>query len=267
MITLQELLSLKTDLFSKSNTLLVRHKDSRVEYRDILKDREKLLEYQKYQSRTIFKDAHYLISFIGQERRKSLLFGIFKINGVQSIDKGFYYDIEELNICEDLVDRVVVDWGKASLAWVQYYHKNSKEVLEILPKGYLGDFPGLTNFILDFQELKRLVDNPDANREWKSHLSSINGIYMILDKSTGSQYIGSACGNGGVWQRWAEYSKTRHGNNIILADLCNDVEYHKNFQFTVLQTLPSNLSNKEVIKLENLYKKKFGTKTFGLNKN
>ena len=109
MITLQELLSLKTDLFTKSNTLLVRHKDSRVEYRDILKDREKLLEYQKYQSRTIFKDADFLISFIGQERRKSLLFGIFKINEVRSIDKGFYYDIEELNICEDLVDRVVVD--------------------------------------------------------------------------------------------------------------------------------------------------------------
>jgi GIY-YIG catalytic domain len=267
MITIQELISLKTDLFKNSTALLVRHKDSRVEYRDILKDREKLIEYQKHQSRKIFRGADFLISFIGQERSKSLLLGFFKINGVVTNDKGFYYDIEELNICEDLVDRVVIDWGKASLAWVQYYNKNIKEVLEILPKGYLGEFPGLTNFILDFHELKRLVDNPDANREWKSHLASINGIYMILDKATGNQYIGSACGNGGVWQRWSEYSRNKHGNNIVLAKLCNDVDYHKNFQYTVLQTLPSNLPKNEVIKLENLYKKKFGTKTYGLNMN
>jgi hypothetical protein len=31
--------------------------------------------------------------------------------------------------------------------------------------------------------------------------------------------------------------------------------------------LPSNLNSREVIKIENLYKDKFGTKAFGLNQN
>lgn len=267
MITIQELISLKTDIFKNSKTLFVRHKDNRTEYREVLKDRDALIEYQKNQSRNVFKGFEYLVSFIGQERNKSLLFGFFKINGVAETEHGFYYDIEEIEICQDYIDRVVIDWGKGSLAWFQHYNKNQKEVLEILPKGYLGEFPGLTNFILDFNELRRLIENPDANREWKNHLSSVNGIYMILDKSNGNQYIGSACGNEGIWQRWSEYSKNRHGYNSQLIILCDDVNYHKNFQYTILQTLPSNLSKIEVIKIENLYKQKFGSKTYGLNSN
>jgi len=89
-----------------------------------------------------------------------------------------------------------------------------------------------------------------------------------LDKITGNQYIGSAYGKDGIWQRWSEYSKTGHGGNELLKELCLiDTQYYKNFQFTILQSLPSNLSNKDVIAVESLYKKKLGTKVFGLNKN
>ena len=267
-LTLQEIISLKTDIFDNSKVQLVRHKDSRTEYRDILKDRNKLIEYQKEQSSEVFKNTDYIVSFIGQERSKSLLFGFFKVNGVKKIDEKFYYDLEEIAVCGDLIDRVVIDWGKATLAWHQKYKSYPKEIVEILPKGYLGEFPGLTNFILEFQELKRLIENPDANRDWKNHLSSVNGIYMILDKFTGNQYIGSACGKDGIWQRWFEYSKTKDGGNKLLIKLLEtDNEYHKNFQYTVLQTLPSNLTQKEVVGIEKLYKIKFGTKSHGLNLN
>ena len=91
---------------------------------------------------------------------------------------------------------------------------------------------------------------------------------MILDTFTGNQYIGSAYGSKGIWQRWTDYSKSKHGGNKKLIQLCkNDTNYHKNFQYTILQSLPSNLSKKEVIKIENLYKVKFGTKSHGLNEN
>ena len=65
MFTLQELIELKTDFFKGKKVKLVRHKDSRTEYKDILKDREALLEYQKEQGREVFKNTDYLISFIG----------------------------------------------------------------------------------------------------------------------------------------------------------------------------------------------------------
>lgn len=268
MITIQELITRETDVFKNARVQLVRHKDNRIEYRDVLKNRATLIEYQKEQRKEVFKNADYIVSFIGQERSKSLLFGFFKVNTVSKKNDKYYYDLEELNICEDLIDRVVIDWGKASLAWHQKYNENPKEVIEILPKGYLGYFPGLTNFVLDFQDLINLIENPDANRDWKTHLSSVNGIYMILDKLTGHQYIGSAYGGEGIWQRWENYSKTKHGGNQELIKLCDsDNDYHKNFQFTVLQSLPSNLSPEEVRKIEKLYKVKFGTKAHGLNNN
>ncbi|MEF1220701.1 GIY-YIG nuclease family protein, partial [Photobacterium damselae] len=75
-------------------------------------------------------------------------------------------------------------------------------------------------------------------------------------------------GNEGLWQRWSEYAKTGHGGNKQLKELCiADPLYARNFKFTVLQTLPSNVSNRDVINLENLYKQKLGTRAFGLNAN
>ncbi len=140
--------------------------------------------------------------------------------------------------------------------------------MEILPKGYLGNFSGLLDFVLDFDELKKLTDNPEANIDWKLHLSSVNGIYMILDDNTGQQYIGSANGKGGVWQRWGDYAANKTGGNKELIRLLDsDPEYQRYFRYSILQTLPSNITQQEIIRIENLYKEKFGSKVHGLNAN
>ena len=229
---LDELISLKTNFFDGKKVKLVRHKDNRKEYRELMKDREQLIDYQKLQDKKVFSNVDYIISFVGQEGSKALFFGVFKIKGFAETEKGFLYDIEETQILQEFIGRVVIDWGSAAIKWDQYYDKNVKEVLEILPKGYLGNFPCLTNFVLDYEELRKLIINPDANKDWKNHLSSVNGIYLILDKTTGNQYIGSANGKGGIWQRWSEYVKTKTGGNKVLIDLCsNNNNYHKNFQF------------------------------------
>ncbi len=266
MLTIQEILNLKTDLFINSKVKLVRHKDSRVEYKELIKDREELLKYQQLQSKPIFHDCDYIISFIGQERSKSILFGIFKVNGVTEENGEYNYSLEQLSDFDYLYNRVIIDWGHNAIAWHQWY-KQPKEIIQILPKGFLGSFQGLLNFVLDFNELEQLINNPESNEDWKNHLSSVNGIYLILDSKTGNQYIGSANGQGGIWQRWTDYSKTHHGGNNQLIVLCKDEHYHKNFRYSVLQTLPSNITKKEIDKIESLYKEKLGTKTFGLNDN
>ncbi|WP_084523966.1 GIY-YIG nuclease family protein [Adhaeribacter aquaticus] len=265
-LTLQEILNLKTNLFNNAKVKLVRHKDSRKEYRELIKDKAKLLEYQREQSKEVFKDCDYIISFIGQEGTKSLLFGIFKVNGVEKLEDSFYYNLEQVHDIDSLVDRVVIDWGDNAIAWHQWYHKQPKEIVQILPKGYLGSFPGLLNFVLDFEELVKLVQNPDANQDWKNHLSAVNGIYVILDSRTGEQYIGSACGENGIWQRWSDYAKTFHGGNKKLIELCQkESEYYKNFRFSILQSLPSNITKKEIVAIEYLYMQKLGTRANGLN--
>ena len=267
MLTFQEILNLKTDLFKNSKVKLVRHKDNRVEYREIIKDKDELLNYQKEQPKDVFKDCDYVISFIGQERKKSVLFGIFKVNGVEERNDLFHYDLEQLPEFDYLTNRVIIDWGESAISWHQWYDKQPKEIVQILPQGYLGAFPGLLDFVLDFSELERLINNPEANQDWKNHLSSVNGIYLILDTKTGNQYVGSANGKNGIWQRWNEYSTTHHGGNKTLIELCQEKNYHKNFRYSILQSLPSNISQKEIVKIENIYKEKLGTKAHGLNNN
>lgn len=268
MLTLQEILNLKTNLFKNSKVKIVRHKDNRLEYREIIKDKESLLEYQKEQENDVFKDCDYIISFIGIERSKSVFFGVFKVNGVKVINQQFHYDLVKITEFDYLSNRIIIDWGKNTLSWHQWYDKQEKEIIQILPKGYIGSFPGLLNFVLNFNELKTLIDNPEPNQDWKNHLSSVNGIYIILDNKTGNQYIGSANGKQGIWERWSDYAKRITDGNKGLDEICaKDKNYHKNFSYSILQTLPSNITQKEIGKIEKFYKMKLGTKVYGLNRN
>lgn len=267
MLALHTLLELYSDLFATSKVKLVRHKDSRVEYRDLLKSRDSLLEYQKEQGRNVFKECDYIVSFVGKEQRRSIFIGVFKVGAVSFDGQKFHYELEEMPGFEDLVDRMVIDWGDATLAWHQWYSQR-KEIVEILPKGYLGSFPGLLQFVLDFDELKRLIDNPEANADWRHHLSAVNGIYLILDHRSGQQYIGAAYGEEGIWGRWRDYARSLTGGNLEFIRLQeSDPHFYRHFRYSVLQTLPSNVTSREVIAIETLYKEKLGSRAHGLNLN
>ena len=146
--------------------------------------------------------------------------------------------------------------------------KIDKVVVEVLPEGYVKDFPGFDNIILSFRELERIIKNPDANKEWKRMLTSVAGVYLILDTHTGNQYVGSAYGKDGVWGRWAEYIADGTGGNKMLQDLVEgkeDYKYH--FQYSLLKTMSISSLPKEVIDFERIYKNKLGSRAFGLNLN
>lgn len=269
MITLQQILRSQSDILENARVKIVRHKDGRAEYRDAMKDKAALTEYQRTQAKPVFSDCDYIVCFMGLERRRSLLFGVFRVGDCQPFNgRSHDYDLELIPEFDALVDRLVIDWGNNAIAWHQWYHAQPKEVVEILPRGYIGNFPGLLNFVLDFKELKQLLDNPNANAQWQHHLSAVNGIYMILDASTGHQYIGSACGKDGIWQRWGDYARTvTGGNKELIALIDGDPDHHRHFRFSILQTLPSNVTRDEIVRVENLYKEKLGSRVHGLNCN
>ena len=179
---------------------------------------------------------------------------------------GVHYDLEEVTEFEDLKDRVVIDWGKGALAWHQWL--KNKEVVEILPTGYTKKFTGYLDFVLTYDELVKIVKNPIANREWHAMLSSVAGVYLILDETTGKQYVGSAYGREGILGRWSHYASSGHGGNLLLRDAINNSRYGaKSFRFTILQTLPKTQTKNEVLAQEILFKKKLGSRAFGLNMN
>jgi len=82
------------------------------------------------------------------------------------------------------------------------------------------------------------------------------------------QYVGSAYGEEGILGRWKHYAKTAHGDNQELKRiLAADPEAANRFRFTILRTLPRTLTMNEVIEHEGRYKKKLGSRAFGLNVN
>jgi hypothetical protein len=116
-----------------------------------------------------------------------------------------------------------------------------------------------------YTELKQLFDVEDAHRDWRSALTAVGGVYLILAEKSGHQYVGSAYGATGIWGRWHQYAKSGHGGNVKLRKLMNDSDYPKNFRFSVLQILPRTMAKNEIIHRETLYKHKLGSRATGLN--
>lgn len=279
MLNIVELLSLrKLDLNRKIK--LVRHQDKRFDISDLMS--KNLFErYQSYQSNPVF-DCDYIVSFSGMEGSKACMIGVYQVKDRKPAsaypppadlnkpdfftDIIYYYILEEMKGFEDLNNRVVIDWGRSPLAWHQWL--TEKEVIEILPAGYVKEFPGFEKAILRYDELVSIINAPDANKEWHMVLSSVFGVYLITDMATGKQYVGSASGENGILGRWTDYAKSPGGGNRQLVELLRDNnDYANNFQFSILQTLPRTLTQKEVIEYETLYKDKLGPRAFRLNSN
>jgi len=157
---------------------------------------------------------------------------------------------------------------QAAISWHQWLRPEvGKTVLEIQLKPFSQPFTDYLDFTLSFAELAQLVASQSTRDEWCRMLSATAGVYLILDQSSGKQYIGSASGTEGIWGRWKDYVATRdHGGNVELVKLlAADVQHGRHFQFTVLMTLPKTMTRPEVIKREYLFMKKLGSRAHGLN--
>lgn len=233
-------------------------------------------EWQSEQSDSKMKNVDYLVVFLAEEGCECRFIGVYRNNGPKrATGNGVSeYAIEEVEGFEGLKDKVVIDWGKGTLSWMQNW-QSAKEVRRIEQVNTGDNVPYFTRYedvILSFSQLQKVVED----KEWKSKLESLNCVYMILDKETGKQYVGVTYKNmkpgikNGILGRWTEYAKTGHGNNKLLVALLAEkgISYaDQNFQWTILETLPLNVTPKVAIDRESLYKKKFGTREHGYNEN
>lgn len=257
---------------------LVRHQDRRIDVDDLM--RKGWLDfYQATQSRPVFDRCERIVCFVGAGGTKARLIGVYRVLGKRNgraipPPKGYppvlstyryYYELERETGYEDLEDRVVIEWGKGALAWVQKLA--NKEIVEMLPRGQLRPpFRDYLEFTLTHAELRELCDHEEANREWRARLSAVAGIYLILATTTGAQYVGSAHGTDGIWGRWAAYAHDGHGGNKLLKKLvADDPAYPDAFSYSILQILPKSFARSEVLAWEQRYKEKLGSRATGLN--
>ena len=253
--------------FCFKDTKVLRHKATKCDLWTLRRD-GKFARYQSRQSWDVYGRARYSLSFIAERHRFARFVGVWEVLSKRKGSKGnFIYKTREQSGFDDLKGRLIVNWGEGARSWAQWFHKQgNKEIVELLPPNYVMDFPGFYNFTLSYAQLQELINNPDSNREWQRMLSSVSGIYVILDQQSGLQYVGSAYGNHGVWGRWRNYSKNPSGGNVLLKKLlAKHRSRFKKFQFSILRVLEPSVHKDEVLAQEVLTKKKLGSRAFGLN--
>jgi hypothetical protein len=270
---------------------LVRHRDSRIDV-EALQAAGWLEVYQAYQAKPVFHSCDQIVVFIGEGKGRSRFIGVFGVgvaeaanqrplppdcpdpewanvilNTPEGVPVGHFYPLTRLVGFEDLENRVVVDWGLAPLAWHQRY--TDREVIEVRARGrILPPFRDYLRVHLSHADLVRLASHADAHRDWVAALSAVGGVYLIVEGLTGRQYVGSATGLGGIWQRWCEYARTGHGDNRALRELCDqDARCPAAFSLSILETFSRTTSRDAALALESFFKRKLGSRAFGLNTN
>jgi len=248
---------------------VLRHKDRRLDLWDYV-HKNKFRNYQNRQSRDVFSNARYIISFIAEREKYARFVGVWEVLGKRKkAKKGFLYRTRELEGFEQFRDRLIVRWGDGARSWAQWLDgKGNKEVWELLPPNSGREFPGYYDFKLTYAELRTIVSNPDANREWHRMLSSISGLYVIVDTKSGKQYIGSAYGKDGIWGRWRQYAKKPSGGNKLIRNLlARYPKRYEHFQFSILRVLEPESTKDQVIAQEVHLKNKLGRRALSLNAN
>jgi hypothetical protein len=260
---------------------LVRHGNKEIPiYETFLNNLKRLEVYQSFQNPNKFGKSNAIAVFAPYYKTTGIFLGLWDIQGYTAnsnfteetrvllkkhhlpedwFNQGVRYDLRRNNILDELSERLIIEWGAATVAWVQ---SKDKEVVEIKGKKSIGDFQSFGLVDLNYQDLKKLIQFPDTNLTWLKALSSVNGVYLIKDKMSGKLYVGSAYGDQGIYGRWSAYAKNGHGGNLELKGLDPSA-----FQFSILEIVPATTTADGVIECENRWKEKLGTRQFGLNKN
>jgi len=229
---------------------------------------------QSQQSQKNFECEHVL-SLINLGNSKRWLFvGVYRVGGVREVKQkqwsGFVYSLKPLAGLEHLAGRAIIGFAK-SFRNSYLVGRNYEDQLIVTAireeRMTIADFPGFNSVRLSFEMLKSIMrqDNPS----WRAALANVAGIYVITDRATGKQYVGSAYGGVGLWQRWSAYAKLGHGGNKELRALLQREggDYANKFQFSLVEVCDINASPDYIFSRESHWKDVLMTREFGLNWN
>lgn len=257
---------------------LLRHKDTRsargrTPYELWRDDRPAFNVYQSTQGIANGKRlrASFWAAFVGTPAGETLFVGLYRVKGRKLLDQDtpmphmnaidragtcHIYDLVlEDNLC-DLIGRLVIDWGRAGRAWIQRADRQSKEVMELRRAFKEPDFPGFLSFVSQLSKLNTLA------AAWIEVLRASKGVYVLTCPRTKEQYVGSATGAGGFWQRWHDYVQSGHGGNVALKS-----RDPSDYQVSILEVAGTAATEEEILSKEQQWKRKLQTREMGLTRN
>ncbi len=230
-------------------------------------------EWQEGQNQKNFECAQ-ILSLIHLRGDLWLFAGAYRVNGVSSrktLGKMWYtYDTTEITGLDSLTGRAIVQFEKR---FRNSYLRGEKHVDVIYIREIreqrmtISDFPGYNRVLLTHQILQTIVR--ENNPSWKSSLSNVAGVYLVIDNLTGKLYVGSAYGGEGIWKRWCSYASNGHGGNKELRQILKlkGNKYCEHFQYSILEVFDLNTSEDYAFSREGHWKNVLLTRKFGYNKN
>lgn len=251
-------------------------------YKKLMLGQQEFTDWQESQTNKNF-GRRYIISLAYIEKDKWMFAGVYEVMPVppRPIERngwnGWKYETRLVDVQQDLIGRAVI-----------YFHRNFRHSylnLEMIPadggmpprdmylyclhegKVSIREFPGFDQVDIDYELLKAIVGK--SVNSWKTALSNVKGVYLIVDARTGRQYVGSAYGEECIWQRWEAYAASGHGGNVELKRLLaqHGADYAENFRYSILEVCNMNLGNDYIIGRESHWKNILMTREFGLNEN
>ena len=258
-----------------SEVALVRHQDSRADrgrtpYGLWREDPAVFDEYQTVQNiiRKLPTRRAYWASFVGLPDGGTLFVGLYRARfiGVLEEDRPRtqaigtdlagtlnQFDLQPDQRLDEFVGKLLIEWGKGERAIFQKPEEHNKPIIELRKADQYPPFPGALNLILQLSEVMSL---PPL---WIEVLKNLSGVYLLTCPRTKEQYVGSAGGAEGFYQRWANYALTGHGGNIELKS-----REPSDYQVSILEVAGSA---DVVTDLETHWKRKLQSREMGLNRN
>lgn len=278
-------------------------------YEDLMNHLEYLIYFNRIQSEQyakVMRKRNYTLSFIN-EGGAMRFYELYKIKEEttvrdavkrnlfpwqeykQKVEKDFdkdseqpYFILEKIKTPGNLERRLIVELLKNLRMSVTSNVYPNLEVIAIEKQKVATEFLSYSEVFLSYNELRQVVKDD----KWRDMLSRFGGIYLVHDKYTGKNYIGSASGRKGILQRWLNYAENPTGGNDEkgnkkLVELLNKGMHgndtslrgkdyaEKYFVYSILEvmSIPKGKDDYKITKAESRWKRNLGTIEFGLNAN
>lgn len=210
------------------------------------------------------------LNFLATSGRRARFITAFENHGeVQNerTDIWRFFDLRPSSAFSAMADRLVIEWSADTVNWA----KTGKSA-GLMPVVEIADpqtepFPGFDSLLIGYDELQAVVAD-DRYGQWRTALSSVQGIYLISDTKTGKLYVGKADGAERFLGRWSEYARNGHGGNVALRELAGaDASHARHFQFSILRVFAPSATTAQVDAAETHFKRALLSRQAGHNRN
>jgi|SRR5690554_617828 len=231
-----------------------------------------LEEWQSWQSKKNFERKHIITLLQLPSGNKWLFADGYHSQGCKYIEeqKYYLYQTSKMKEFQELSGRLILDFSRSGRQSYLNAENWADEILvnELMPdRMVVEDFVGYSKVLLSKKKLEIIIAQSIAS--WKAALSNVSGIYLITDANTGKLYVGSATGDGGIWQRWSDYAGNGHGGNRDLQALLSEKgkDYSNYFQYSILEIADTHASINDVLIRESYWKDVLCSRKHGYNAN